>query len=77
MLDNEDAGKSLLEKFTSFKNKDGEVVMGVNSVNNRKFSDKWALKAWGGMKPNGKDRERYESLVMEVGNEFKLWEEQP
>jgi hypothetical protein len=60
------AGKALAE-LTSFVGKDGNKRAGVGSVNDARFSDKWAFKTWSDIrKDGGKDRERYAEVILAI-----------
>lgn len=63
---NVDAAAEALLKITSFKGQDGKEHDGVKSVNDKRFTEKWAFRTWAGIKPDGKERERYNEIIVEI-----------
>lgn len=61
---NEDDARAALMRLTAFKDKDGKEVAGRESVS--QLSEKWAFSLWAKIKPGGKERENYESVIMDI-----------
>ena len=59
-----DKAGDVLEQLTAFTAKDGKEVAGKRSA--LKLSDKQANFLWSKIKPNGKEREKYENIIQAV-----------
>lgn len=66
---NEEECKEALRRITAFTGKDGKPVEGRESVS--QLSDKWVFALWGNIKPGGKERDKYETIILEVVAERK------
>lgn len=70
--ENAEAARYVLEKVSGFQGRDG-WVNGKTDV--QKISDKAIAVLWGKIKPDGKEREKYDQAVIEAKEKFGLFAE--
>lgn len=61
---NEEDAKEALRQLTEFKDAEGKTVKGRETV--AQLSEKWAYGLWAKIKPGGKEREKYEQIIMDI-----------
>jgi hypothetical protein len=61
---NEEDAKEALRRLTEFTDDKGSVVQGRAVVS--QLSEKWAYGLWAKIKPGGKEREKYDGIIMEI-----------
>lgn len=72
--ENADAARYVLEKVSGFKSKkDGKFIPGKTSV--EKISDSAIAVVWGQIKPDGKERDKYQEYIIEAKDKFGLFAE--